>query len=241
MGKGHPCYVRFWISQYGQSTTVCWNYFLSIEPGTGLPPKWTLPGLTTGGEYFPFSQSSDSSKHLPKLYQGWFFGSICRFSVFWVLGRSLRSKWPCNPISMFFGPKRAAGGVVSVRRKWDTGAAARWTKTWFWKGTCITKSQLSVFTNGVFTFFFFQMLFLVYFGAVERGGVLFFVLYIVETWYIANPKDELRIFGGWNSRNWERHDQRPLHSGILWADSKYIYIHTYVQYEHICMYIYIYV
>ena len=40
----------------------------------------------------------------------------------------LRSSDPCNPISMFFGPKRVAGGVVWVRPKRDTGAEARWKR-----------------------------------------------------------------------------------------------------------------
>ena len=47
-------------------------------------PKWTesfrLPGLI-GGEYLKdFVNGSDSSKHLTKLYSGWFLGSVYSFS-----------------------------------------------------------------------------------------------------------------------------------------------------------------
>ena len=46
--------------------------------------------------------------------------------VFRVLGRFLflRSSDPATLYSMFFGPKRVAGGVVWVRKR-DTGAEAR--------------------------------------------------------------------------------------------------------------------
>ena len=150
---------------------------------------------------------------------------------------------------MFFGPKRVAGGVVWVRKR-DTGAEARWKKTWSWKGECITKSQLGVLTNGVFTcFIFFHIPFLLYFGTVER--VLFCILH---------RQNDLRMnrgfLFGWRLESQKLGTTWSLlrHSGILWGDNMYIrvciyiciiyiymyYIYMYYIYIYICI-IYIYV